>query len=1135
MLTIKKSYGKCEECDLIDAPSCILETNTNGKLEDTEILFVAENPGKDEVEQGVLMVGKSGKIFRTPFELYFKNDFKWTISNCVLCLTLTPEGKTGNPSDKQVENCKQNLFELIKICDPKVIFLMGGITMKLFGIMPTKAGIIKKMGQFYEWNGRKVYLTCHPSYVNNNGGLKSDIGKTFEKHFKEIRKYMGKTIEGEDDEMSFDLPDEPEELLTNDDFSLDILVQEDEPIIEETIEDDSSSVIQKGEISYSYKIPDKYYTDDYRLIDIQYVAKQDRLIFIFRDKDNAKLFYEPPRVTNNYYYYESLAQGKILEEFKNLKVVQCNFKNRLQNQRCYGSDVPIETLNAVDYYLGNKEEAIIVKQNILFFDIEVYSYKDRGFPTAEKSEYPISSVSFCINDEPIQSYLLNIPRKDSNENMIDDSKRFKELQATAIAKKWDLIIFDNEVQMIKQFANKIKSMAPDIITAWNIGFDLGYIYNRMKRLIIEMNLLSPFDNCFVDAKSGYCMITGFVILDLMDLYKDLTEAKEVSYSLENISMKVLDVGKLEHEGSLNELYENDVETYIDYNRVDVERIRDLNNKLRHVEMMNELRLTATTTWKGVSSTIGQADGLFLTNLKKRGMCPRNRIELVAEKEKIPGAYVKKPIGGLYEWMIDWDYSSLYPNLVRTYNIGPNTYLAKIDPELASKLIYERDKLNLDEITTVILDPIHSSHRVEWKIIDLLKFIEENQATINITGTLFKGHEIEKSIFYEIYNYLLETRKIYKKVKFEEGKKGNTVEEKVADNKQWALKILANSLYGVLLNEYFRFFNQDMGRSITLAGQEAIKFAGVHLNQYMENESLDIQLRFEKEVDEELTYLHYVDTDSVFIKIGDYIINRKKKDVTVERIFEAVAELDPILNNSIIKPFATMHNILPQHSFLQLKQEIICDKAYFLNTKKKYGLHIINQEGYEKDKYDIKGIETRRSDYSIHTKKMLMEILTKIFKSGPEGVDVDDIVEYVDGVREEVKNLAADGNKLIGKPVSFAQSLKTYKMVPQGIRGMLLWNALMYDVFKTGMKGMLFQIKGIDLEKAPDYVRDNYTNKFLKKWKASDLNVIVIPDEEEKLPEWFIPNVNAITKFAVDDRADLLLQPLFSKSNEILTF
>ena len=88
----------------------------------------------------------------------------------------------------------------------------------------------------------------------------------------------------------------------------------------------------------------------------------------------------------------------------------------------------------------------------------------------------------------------------------------------------------------------------------------------------------------------------------------------------------------------------------------------------------------------------------------------------------------------------------------------------------------------------------------------------------------------------------------------------------------------------------------------------------------------------------------------------------------------------------------------------------------------------------------------------------------------------------------------------------------------------------YDIFKQGTKGSKFNILALDITKAPEFIRENITKNNLTEEK-----VIVIPDEEEKLPEYFIPDIKKIVEFAVDDRADLLLEPLIRKSNELLTF
>ncbi|MCK5015554.1 MAG: hypothetical protein KAS32_00620, partial [Candidatus Peribacteraceae bacterium] len=90
------------------------------------------------------------------------------------------------------------------------------------------------------------------------------------------------------------------------------------------------------------------------------------------------------------------------------------------------------------------------------------------------------------------------------------------------------------------------------------------------------------------------------------------------------------------------------------------------------------------------------------------------------------------------------------------------------------------------------------------------------------------------------------------------------------NIQWAYKILANSIYGVLGTPSFRMFKIDLAESVTLTGQEVAKFAGHHLAQYMVTGSKDVDTKFLEGYEEPKDYLCYQDTDSVFIMIGDYL-------------------------------------------------------------------------------------------------------------------------------------------------------------------------------------------------------------------------------------------------------------------------
>jgi hypothetical protein len=115
-----------------------------------------------------------------------------------------------------------------------------------------------------------------------------------------------------------------------------------------------------------------------------------------------------------------------------------------------------------------------------------------------------------------------------------------------------------------------------------------------------------------------------------------------------------------------------------------------------------------------------------------------------------------------------------------------------------------------------------------------------------------------------------------------------------------------------------------------------------------------------------------------------------------------------------------------------------------------------------------------------------------------------------------------GDKGIARPVSYGKKLKDYKTIPQGVKAMEAWNEIVYDIHKTGAKAYMYWVAGIDTAKAPPEICRRY-EKFLASGKKFE--VIAIPDEEEKLPDYFVPDVKSAMKFAFVDRHELLLKPL----------
>ena len=222
MQSIKRSFANCSKCSLLNNPSCILETNCEDDLSKVEVVYIAENPGKEEVKGTAKkpprpLVGPAGQMFRKYFKKYGLDKGNYLLTNTVLCQTLNPDGTTGNPTDDVINLCKVNAMEIIRACKPKIIVLMGSSPMKAFGI--AKAGITDLHGKFFEWEEFHVYLIVHPSFVNRRQ-------QVWEPKFEESLAKLAATVSGK---------------------KINIKSQ--------------SSIKKIGKGIHRYKIPEKFYTE----------------------------------------------------------------------------------------------------------------------------------------------------------------------------------------------------------------------------------------------------------------------------------------------------------------------------------------------------------------------------------------------------------------------------------------------------------------------------------------------------------------------------------------------------------------------------------------------------------------------------------------------------------------------------------------------------------------------------------------------------------------------------------------------------------------------------------------------------------------------------------------------------------
>ncbi len=1067
---IKKSFADCSTCPLLDSKSCIMESNCKKDLSKVDIIFIAENPGKDEVESGIPLIGKAGKLFRTYFNKYQLDLQNYLLTNCVLCQTLNQDGTTGNPTNEVIDRCKVNSFEIIKSCNPKLIVLMGQSPVKAFGISET--GITKIRGNVFEWNGYNILVTVHPSYVNRN--------RSYEIKFEEdIKKAKNILLE------------------------------------KHVVESYNTDIKVKDSGAYYYKIPDKFY-DNHRLVDVQYLERQNKVLYIFRDENNKKVYHKEDNEYIAYKLKEGRESTKIVE-YDDLEQVSIPWRerSRLDPTNTYEGDVNITVKHAQDYFLQTKNDIPVSSLNVFFLDIETFT-EDRAFPKASEAKSPICMITYGYNGL-LKSLILD-PKVFNIEKKIED----KVLDGS------EIVQFTDEKVLLRAFLSDVKKLDPDIITGWNvINFDMFYVYNRCKNFGIDPNAMTKFGGIFIDGERDFAIIPGMIVLDQLVLYKSFTFTKKENYKLGTIAQLELGSTKLDSGSHFSEMFRNDPVKALKYNIRDVTLLIDLEKKLKHIKLQNELKIICKSSFRSSSSPFGQLDSLVVSFLKERGWSCKNA-DIHSSKKSFKGAFVKEPLVGIHNHIVDLDYTSLYPSIIITYNIGVDTFAMQFkDPNHGYKWIYENNKF--PENFKMIIDPANKAKEMTITKEQLQEKIKEFDLIYTVTGSFFKSHKTKISFFNEICTMLLGTRKKYKGLMNDAIENKDETKEGFYNIRQLVYKVLANALYGVLGNAAFRFFNKDCARTITVSGQEVCKTAILEGNAYIEKlktgkyekpPMITNKEMFDKTLNRETPHIITGDTDSLFACYENIIEPGIMTVDILDKIEDWNHQLEDFLNNEIIKTIPLTHNVPKEWNRLYLKNELIISRGLF-QSKKHYAIHVVKKEGKDYDKIIPMGIDVKRSDFPSYTKECLSELLEMILKT--KVISLIDLQNYVNGKKQEFINRIKAGDKTVARPIGWNKKIKEYKKLPQGVTSMQNWNNLMYEIHSYNTRAYMFKIKGIDYTKAPEDVIQKFDKEFLQKGKK--IETIALPDEEANLPEWFIPDVKAMLKFSWEDRYNLLLDSI----------
>lgn len=270
----------------------------------------------------------------------------------------------------------------------------------------------------------------------------------------------------------------------------------------------------------------------------------------------------------------------------------------------------------------------------------------------------------------------------------------------------------DEFELLRKFIDYWKSDYPDIITGWNSQlFDVAYLSARIIKVLGDKALeeCSPWGvirQHEVPLARGRTAIaydwTGISILDFMDLYKKFSYKMVENYKLDTVAKEELNDEKIKHNFvTFKDFYTSDWELFVDYNIHDVVLVDRLEDKLKIINLILTMAYDAKCNFTDIFSSVRTWDCILYNRLLKEKIIVHNPPAVDPESDRqIMGAFVKEPKPSQYDWVVSFDATSLYPSIIMTWNMSPDTlidgqkYLADDERSIQKLLNTEFDTKNL---------------------------------------------------------------------------------------------------------------------------------------------------------------------------------------------------------------------------------------------------------------------------------------------------------------------------------------------------------------------------------------------------------------------------------------------------------
>lgn len=633
---------------------------------------------------------------------------------------------------------------------------------------------------------------------------------------------------------------------------------------------------------------------------------------------------------------------------------------------------------------------------LVVFDIEV-SMKPE-LPNIETANNEITSIA--LYDQIVDEYhVLVLDKSGHKENHSKNNTQVK--------------FFTTEFDLLYFFLDLWEGINPTIITGWNSDkFDVPYLYRRIQHVLGYNHALRM--SCIQKVKySNYRMkyqIAGISSLDYLDLYRKFTYTELPNYRLDTVGKIEVGMGKIEYEGTLDDLFENDLEKFIEYNLTDVKIIVELEKKMKLIELVRGICHIGHVPYEDYGYSSRFLEGTIVTYLHRNGMVVTDRDpmgrELMDNKdgEGFTGAYVKTPMPAKYDWLFSLDLQSLYPSIIMSLNISPETKIGRV-------FNWNNREYIAGNISKLVIET--DGETVNLTSEQFKQFITENNLAVSTNGILYR--QDKRGVIPTILEKWFGERVEYKDLMKKYANEGNEELADYYDRRQHIQKIFLNSLYGVLGLPVFRFFDLDNALAVTAVGQDVIKNSETFVNGLFEKigaeprSSADVQryqlalnneAKKNKESPEkasEKDWCIYIDTDSLYFSSVPLMhkMNGDIQEGTIKFARFVEEKLNKYYDEMALEYF-NCHN----HK-LYIKGETIASSGIWI-AKKRYAM--LKTYDLEKDmeidpKLGVKGLDIVRSTFPQYFKNYMKQFIIDALK-GISKEDIDsNFMNFYDRMKE----------------------------------------------------------------------------------------------------------------------------------------